>query len=391
MNSACGVCVVPHKQRMSMTTQTTAESLPNLPLSSASLSSVSESIASEHISELDGIRGFAAIIVVFHHIAQSFSRDASPHLFHVWLAVTRAGFIGVDIFFALSGFLITRVLLSTRLRPRYYRNFYARRILRLAAPYLITLALVACFIPNSWAFLALSFIYLANFSEFFGIEMIYYPLWSLAVEEHFYLIWPWLVRYLRPRSVMLIALVGCLITPVFRYIAIIHNFFHPADSWFRFDGMLWGAVLAIWITSTKATRRNTALLSASAFLLGGFFYIAGAVAGGMNRASVIGSTTSFGLVSLATTGLIGLAAVGVAPRLLSPLRFPPLRFFGDISYWMYLFHLLVMLSIERFFPPVSVRNYLLITAIVFAACCITGIAIRKWVELPLQSLKRYFR
>jgi peptidoglycan/LPS O-acetylase OafA/YrhL len=376
-----------------MGTPTTPESIQSLSQPSAHAGSAVRPIALEHIPELDGIRGFAVILVILHHISQSFPASTGPHLFRIWLAITHAGWIGVDIFFALSGFLITRVLISTRQRPRYYRNFYARRVLRLAVPYLITLVLVACFVPHSFAFLALSFVYLANFAEPLGVAMAYGPLWSLAVEEHFYLIWPWLIRFLRLRSVLLIALTVCLVSPIFRFVAITHNFYYPYASWFRFDGMLWGAALAIWISSPRATRRNTALLSTLAFVIGSGLYIAGAVTGGMGRASVIGSSTSFGLVSLATTGLIGLSAIGIVPQLLRPLRFPPLRFFGDISYWIYLFHTLALLGTEKLFSRYgySIRSYLLITATVFAACVITGVAMRKWVELPLQSLKRYFR
>ena len=71
-------------------------------------------VVPDRIDELDGIRGFAAILVVFHHLSQSFPGTPASSVLRLWLAVTHAGWIGVDVFFALSGFLITRALLNTK-------------------------------------------------------------------------------------------------------------------------------------------------------------------------------------------------------------------------------------------------------------------------------------
>jgi len=373
-----------------MKTQTSGESqeVPEATESSTALHGVPE-----RIEELDGIRGFAVLLVLFHHLSQGNPAATGSRSLGIWLAVTHAGWLGVDVFFALSGFLITRVLLGTKGRPRYYRNFYMRRILRLAPPYVITLFLVAVFIPNSKYFLLLSAVYLANFSLQFGIPMVYGPLWSLAVEEHFYLIWPWLVRFIRLRTLFILALSIAILSPLIRLFALQHGFFHPYQSWFRFDGLLWGATLAILLSSSGVTRKQIWIWSTAVGTIGIVSFVIGAALGGMARASVAGSTLSFGVVAMATTGLIGYAALGIAPRTLAVLRNPVLRFFGDISYWVYLFHYLAIDLIRRLVPTWGSdwAGYLKVTIIALSASIITGIAVRRWIELPVLSLKSRFR
>lgn len=119
-----------------------------------------------HIPELDGLRGIAVLAVVFYHIAQRLLLYEHGWM-HLAMDACLFGFLGVDVFFALSGFLITRILLRKRERDRYYRDFYARRFLRLAPPYLLTIGIVALFAPSNGASLLLSLVYLANFTGLF--------------------------------------------------------------------------------------------------------------------------------------------------------------------------------------------------------------------------------
>jgi len=100
-----------------------------------------------------------------------------------------AGFIGVDLFFVLSGFLITGILLDSRESRHYYARFYTRRALRILPVYYALLVLLLLLHSSSIQFVGLSFIYLANMTVFFGVSCGYGPLWSLALEEHYYLLW----------------------------------------------------------------------------------------------------------------------------------------------------------------------------------------------------------
>src|SRR5579872_6521452 len=106
-----------------------------------------------YIPELDGLRGIAALMVVFHHMAQQFPAF-TPHnpwerFLRIWIRVTTPGWMGVDIFFVLSGFLISGILLDSSENPHFYRNFYMKRILRIFPLYYLTLVVVLLFFANS--------------------------------------------------------------------------------------------------------------------------------------------------------------------------------------------------------------------------------------------------
>ena len=299
----------------------------------------------------------------------------------------------MDVFFALSGFLITRILIGTRSDPHYYRNFYARRVLRLAPPYLITLVLVALCIPHSHIFLLLSLVYLANFAHLFGVKLIYGPLWSLSVEEHFYLVWPWLIRFLRRRAFFVIALAVVIFTPILRYVSFEHRMFYDFYSWFRFDGLLWGALLAILVTSPRSRRRHIAVWSTFVGLTGLMGLLIGIPLKLMGNNTGVGVAPAFAFVAMATSGLIGHALLGTFHRLFAIFRHPVSRFLGDISYWVYLIHYLLLVAFYHLFRswgkgPVA---YAVVAFCVLASSIASGVLVRKYVEKPALALKYRFR
>ena len=99
----------------------------------------------------------------------------------------------------LSGYLITSILLKTRGANSYFTSFYARRVLRILPVFWLTLLALAFIFPHAHSFFLIAILFLANVSSWFGVTGLYYPLWSLCVEEHFYLIWPFVVRTFRRR------------------------------------------------------------------------------------------------------------------------------------------------------------------------------------------------
>ncbi len=133
--------------------------------------------------ELDTLRGIAVLGVLLHH---GFYWRYGSSSFAPWvrpfMSATRFGWIGVNLFFVLSGFLITGILLDSKDKPHFYRRFYTRRALRILPAYYALLILLLVFRTSSVAFVGLSFFYLANMTEFFGVPCAYGPLWSLAVE-----------------------------------------------------------------------------------------------------------------------------------------------------------------------------------------------------------------
>ncbi|MGH7179181.1 MAG: acyltransferase family protein, partial [Tepidisphaeraceae bacterium] len=165
-----------------------------------------------HVPALDAVRGVAILsVMVFHFAAEAADGSAVANAF---LRVSVLGRCGVDLFFVLSGFLITGILYDTRDSERYFRTFYARRILRIFPLYYGTIAVLAVFVPfvlrmdiaehrpfvanQHWLWL-----YLTNFAQAFG-----HPeamgrlghLWSLAIEEHFYLAWPLVIFFFNRES-----------------------------------------------------------------------------------------------------------------------------------------------------------------------------------------------
>jgi len=301
------------------------------------------------IPQLDRLRGLAILLVlIFHlvHVAPGFLDG-----------IVRQGWIGVDLFFVLSGFLITGILWDTRESKVYYRRFYGRRVLRIWPAYLLILSAVFCIIPLlEWSVggLALSiprepmgvWVYLL-FVQNFKANLLHSSLflgmtWSLAVEEQFYLIWPAVIRFVSRRVVLPCLIVGFLVSPLIRLWAINHGFstasiyFNPLTHG---DGLLCGAVVALWLRSAKP-KRKTLLLAGSIFLITGLAVFAPLHP--QSSASGHYSPLVFTSVALASTGLLLVALV--SENLGSYLHRAffmnrTLSFLGFISYSLYLYHL----------------------------------------------------
>lgn len=131
--------------------------------------------------ELDTIRGLAILgVLLYHGLYWNVNLSNFPSLERIILTGMWAGRMGVDLFFVLSGFLITGILLDSRNRQDYYRRFYARRALRILPAYLLILAILAVTKYTPLSFVLLSLIYLSNLTPLFGIPIAYPVLWSLG-------------------------------------------------------------------------------------------------------------------------------------------------------------------------------------------------------------------
>src|SRR5690349_19538707 len=93
--------------------------------------------ATNRVPELDGVRGLAILMVLFYHTLIRADNLTSSDFLHALTSPARIGWAGVDLFFVLSGFLITSILLSTKAKPNYFKNFYVRRILRIFPLYYV--------------------------------------------------------------------------------------------------------------------------------------------------------------------------------------------------------------------------------------------------------------
>ena len=178
-----------------------------------------------HISRLNGLRGTAVILVMFYHFYEGFEGTGrwSKALYYL----VETGWAGVDLFFVLSSFLITRILLEAKGQPHYFRNFYFRRVLRIFPLYYFSLILMVYCIPLLWPNWEASdivfyrthslwvFAHAINLISFFtnnGGFLFHY--WSLSIEEQFYLLWPMLIFFVPieklPRTCLALGMIAVL-------------------------------------------------------------------------------------------------------------------------------------------------------------------------------------
>jgi peptidoglycan/LPS O-acetylase OafA/YrhL len=362
-------------------------------MNSANNLSIAEPIIRPRMPELDTIRGIAVLSVfVFHGFEEIvWAPVARPLWQRLPLELSYQGWGGVNLFFVLSGFLITGILLDSRGKPRYYARFYTHRALRiLPAYYLLLLVLfvlgrVGIIRGNDLgAFLGLSFIYLSNLAPLFGVYIYYWPLWSLAVEEHFYLIWPTVVRFVSTRGLGVIAGCICIIEPLLRFLALragrevwwagpqrIGAFRY---TWMYADGLALGALLAIFVRSAWGNRK--ALLK-----------LAGITAAGALVATILSFVLPATLAVCLRGTLVNYAApVMIAVFLLvgtgahrSWANVRLLSFYGYISYGLYLIHGLVIefykAAAHTYAPSLLVGTDLGRCCLRFAVCLVIATAI----------------
>jgi peptidoglycan/LPS O-acetylase OafA/YrhL len=359
------------------------------------------------IPELDGIRAIAIWMVLLFHIFYGWvpvDHNFSPIPRFVMLAVAH-GWLGVDLFFVLSGFLITGVLLDSKEKTHYFRNFYARRFLRIMPLYFTVVLIFSIFYRHSRNFLILSTLFAANLAYMFNVRVPHGPavLWSLAVEEHFYLIWPLLVYVLGRSRLTILAVLIVVLTPVVRGIAVAHGM--PIDdtvyvySWFRFDGLAFGALAAVWIRSSNASPRNCYRLAGLLMGMAVAITIIGAPFGLLHTRSVVGAALRNTQAQLPFVSFLLVALALQGSQLIAVLRSPLARLSGSLSYCLYLIHFAIgdgYESVVRYFgvrPSVVFGDLgAILVRGTFIIVASFGIAIlsKKYLEDPFLRLKRFF-
>jgi peptidoglycan/LPS O-acetylase OafA/YrhL len=319
-----------------------------------------EALLRPRMPELDSLRGVAVLLVLLYHgFGFSHGIERGGGLERLFVAATLYGWVGVDLFFVMSGFLITGMLLETRTYPRYYRRFYIRRCLRILPIYFTVLLVLAAVTRTPlfahavpWSFVGISALFLANFTPIFGISASYGVLWSLAVEEHFYLVWPILVRRFSDRSLTICAGITCVICPALRGASFL---LHHAQGWTDYgaytwlvaDGLATGALLAVTLRGPLQTRQANWKLTGAALGTGLGMLIGGAPFGILSRNRLLGITFRQTALNLSFFGILLIVLlIGTGPWK-RVACFKPLRLLGEISYGVYLIHTLVFWIVDR--------------------------------------------
>jgi peptidoglycan/LPS O-acetylase OafA/YrhL len=363
---------------------------------------------------LDGVRGVAIAAVLWHHFVICSGFAPSVLFDQVVWETGSLGWVGVDLFFVLSGFLITGILYDSRSSGRYYVNFFGRRALRILPLYYVVLAITFLILP---AFLdhqsadwltrdqAWFWSYLVNFK--IATEVGANPVhlghfWSLAIEEQFYLIWPFVVRMLSWRRLLILCIVCFFAALLLRLV--VSLWISPLAAYVlmptRMDSLAAGAALALVARGAGGLRSMgrwpivTLAFSLSVLVL---LYAVHFV---HNIDSLI-SNVQHSLLAATFAALIAMALLSARGSVLRlVLGSVPLVVLGKYSYALYVFHAPIVVLMRDFgfqvhlvpsvfgsqWPGLAVFSA---TAAALSFAC----ALLSWrfLEAPMLRLTRYFR
>ena len=374
----------------------------------SSRSHPTRSSSPRHIPALDGLRGFAILLVfIFHYGGGSSSSNPLLH----FVGLVRVGlWIGVPLFFVLSGYLITGILWVSFSDRNWWRNFYIRRSLRIFPLYYLSLGIIGAtafafgdihqYLRNIWPFT----LYLQNLPFAFTMADLGSPArgdiyWSLAVEEHFYLIWPFLLytaRTLRQARFYCVAIF--LLSFAFRIYGTspAHEIlFVPGNTLSRVGELAIGAYLALLaqdseVTWDRVTRRAPAIAMVSmvAYIVLGLY--TGTLAP-VSRAMIVFGMPCVGILF----GAVLVLSMRQDTWMERHAETRWLRSLGKISYGVYIYHALAMplaIAASRLIVSESEHNAFLGTRFIFGAILSVGFAqiSFKFFESPFLALKDRF-
>jgi peptidoglycan/LPS O-acetylase OafA/YrhL len=339
--------------------------------------------SAKYIPELDGIRGLTIGAVLLHHISTHYNTHWPSYL-GPFAPAAVFGWVGVDVFFLLSGFLITAILLRAQPGLQAAKDFYIKRALRIWPLYYVLLGVMflEVLVYRKSYPVGLSVIFLQNFVPAWPALGTFNQTWSLCVEEHFYLLWPFAV-FLLPRRMLpgvLVAILG--LSPLLRWYAIEHGIalklLYTASP-FRFDSIALGSLIAVFITKGRLSIKTMQRVGPAAAILGGslatWIFLHHQEEWGQRSVFV------YSWLALSSGGVL-LVALAFRNGLVGAfLRWPPLRYVGKISYGLYMLHPFVFGYIAlKMKGPAGLAIALLMS---FAA------AILSWhfMETPILRLK----
>jgi peptidoglycan/LPS O-acetylase OafA/YrhL len=364
-----------------------------------------------HIPALDGVRGLAILFILFVHLFQS-NPESGNWFFDAVNHLLGSLYLGVNLFFVLSGYLITGILLDTLRQPHFFKTFYVRRALRIFPLYygvflvLFLLTRPFHFVWSGWQYFYLT--YIANLVLWhmgplnlgrFNIN----HFWSLQVEEQFYLIWPFLVyRIRRLGSLIRLSLIVSIAILLIRVVLVLlrphlHYIYLPYSPTFSCaDNLLFGCCLCC-LLRTSARQRVLDLAPrffaiGTAILIGTGLYYHGL----RWHNNFFMPTFGFTVIGLSCATLVAMA---LRPSSITQRVFENsiLRFYGKYSYGLYVYHYSVsgfLATPTRAFVNNHLHSKLL--GVLAGACLVMAVTVPiavlsyHFYEAPFLKLKRFF-
>lgn len=372
-----------------------------------------------YIKGLDGLRAIAICWVMFGHISSSLNWPVTAWYQKPFVILSNTGWVGVQLFFVISGFLITGILLKGLGQKHQLRNFYIRRSLRIFPVYYLTLFFFFIALPlfsatPNWLNGASEnqlwyWLYLQNWIRPFTDSGGFSPLWSLAIEEQYYLVWPLLVLKLNAKTLIRVCLFMVISAPIFRVLLF---YIFPdslggqdigkgaayAFTFARWDAIAFGSLLALlgykkdWPKFlVKYSKLCLVIVTMIVVIQIAYFHNFSAVNEGLT------------LLNQTTAGLLFFLVVFIVyyqknTWLIKCLEFPLMKYIGKYSYAMYLFHLpIVIIWIDFFVPEFSGLHPVVALCLLFAHYfSLLGItfllAMLSWniLEHPFLKIKKRF-
>jgi peptidoglycan/LPS O-acetylase OafA/YrhL len=213
----------------------------------------------------------------------------------------------------------------------------------------LVLLILKLFFGSTWTYVAVCLAYMANMAPMMSLSgNLYGPLWSLAVEEQFYLVWPWMARFLTMGRFAYATLACVLISPILRFLsakgAVALGNPHRM-TWLLADNLAMGALLAVLLRSRWGSVERVLAIAWALFAVGSVLLLTGIPLGILNGEGLLGATLETVPFELIFAALILFSLqVGDWKAVLIWTR--PLRFFGYISYGLYLYHRLIFMSVD---------------------------------------------
>lgn len=379
--------------------------------------------ADVRVASLDGLRAIAILLVIAHNTGSVAGGGVGLPL-KLWVVICNVGWVGVQLFFALSGFLITRILLDGKGKQNWLRSFYARRLLRIVPLYYALLAVVFFLLPHAEGLRTLAdagttsprwyWLYLANWSAPYGGNPHALPhVWSLSVEEQFYLLWPIVIAYVNDRTLARIA-VGTIVVALLARVAT-HVYLPEqiatgaAYTWTicRADAIALGGLVALALRSAAIlawwrAHLRTVMIAAVAAVALEFAvqrsFASGGLVGEVVNQPLSGLLSAL-LVFCCVCGRLSDSEGGRAQTWLQRgLSAPFLTSIGKYSYAIYVIHLPLHLLIRDRFKDILIHGsgysrllaVIGYTGLVFAASYALARVTWLLIEQPFLALKRYF-